>query len=508
MQIGKNQTLVLGPPGCGKTTDLLNKVEALIAEGISPARIGFVSFTRKAITEATSRACNKFGLRYDEFPYFKTIHSLCFFLLGVKRSDIVSKEHMAELGAILGYRFGGSFDESETGMPVGSDKGDMLLFMDNFARVTMKSLREAWQIASNDIDWFEQERMSNTYAKYKDNGGLLDFTDLLSLTITKKLTVDLDVVFIDEAQDLSRLQWAVLHSLFQNVNRVFIAGDDDQSIYKWSGADVDTFLTLPGKKELLTQSYRVPRLIHRVSTKIITSVKNRYDKPYHPKDEEGVMDVCQNLDYVKWHEDGSTLLLARNVYLLARYTKYLRLHGIPYVMRGGHSSVKTAHIEAIMAWEALRKGESITGRAAKRMYDQLKIGKWLRRGGRASIGRMHDDDAFAIEHLINDHGLVSVDAIWHDALEGIDQETREFYLAILRSKRKLTAPPTVSINTIHGVKGGEADHVVVVSDMSWRTYQEYQKGPDNEHRVAYVAVTRAKKRLTIVQASTNLAYPY
>lgn len=508
MKIGLDQTVVLGPPGCGKTTDLLKKVETCLSKGISSQRIGFVSFTRKAVSEAMARACEKFSLKIEDFPYFRTIHSLCFSLLEVKRGDIVSREHMNELGKILGYKFGGTFDESETGMPTGTDKGDQLLFIDNFARVTMSTLKEAWALADSDINWYEQERMSTAFEKYKQNSGLLDFTDLLTLVCEKDISVDLDVVFIDEAQDLSRLQWSVLQRVFRNVPQVFIAGDDDQSIYKWSGADVQTFLTLPGKKELLSQSYRVPRKIHQLSTSIITSVKHRYSKPYMPKDEEGIVDQCQHLDYVKWSEEGTSLLLARNVYLLKRFESYLRSHGIPYMMRGGYSSVKTGHVEAILAWEALRKGDAITGRAAKRIYEHMRIGRHLRRGAKTSITQLLDQDLVAKEQLIEHYHLIDVDQIWHDALDGIDIEQREFYLAILRKKRKLTAPPTISINTIHGVKGGEADHVVLVSDMSWRTYQEYQKAPDNEHRVAYVAVTRAKKRLTIVQPATSLAYPY
>ena len=508
MKIGSNQVVVLGPPGCGKTTDLLNKVEMYLAKGVLPSRIGFVSFTRKAIVEATSRACNKFELSYDDFPYFKTIHSLCFSLLNMRRSDILGREHLTELGRILGYKFGGSFDESETGMPVGNDIGDALLFLDNFARVTMLPLKEAWAIAQNDINWFELERMSKALSKYKESSGLVDFTDLLSNVIEKELVVDLDVVFIDEAQDLSLLQWNVLRSVFRNVPEVYIAGDDDQSIYKWSGADVNTFLTLPGKKELLSQSYRVPRLIHSMSAKIITGVKHRYRKEYKPRDIEGFIERCQTLDYVNWKIGESTLLLARNVYLLNRYVKYLRTHGIAYTMRGGHSSVKTAHVEAIIAWEALRKGQAISGYAAKRLYTHLKTGKRLRRGGKTTIMKEHDETLLSSEVLDREHGLNPIQEIWHDALEGIELDSREFYLAILRKGGKLTEKPTVSINTIHGVKGGEADHVVMLSDMSYKTFQEYQKAPDNEHRVAYVGVTRAKQQLTIVQPATSLAYPY
>ena len=49
----------------------------------------------------------------------------------------------------------------------------------------------------------------------------------------------LDVMFVDEAQDLSPLQWAVVRKLAERAKRIYVAGDDDQAIYKWAGADVD-----------------------------------------------------------------------------------------------------------------------------------------------------------------------------------------------------------------------------------------------------------------------------
>jgi superfamily I DNA/RNA helicase len=66
----------------------------------------------------------------------------------------------------------------------------------------------------------------------------------------------------------------------------------------------------------------------------------------------------------------------------------------------------------------------------------------------------------------------------------------------------------VNINTIHGVKGGEANHVIIISDMSKRTYIEMQKDYDSEHRVAFVALTRAIERVTIVMPQSKFSYPY
>lgn len=508
MRVGKEQVLVLGPPGCGKTTDLLGKIEKELANGTAPNKIGFVSFTRKAVLEATARASTKFNLPADDFQYFKTIHSLCFFLVGAKRSDIMGRENLREFGAIVGYQFGGTFDETETGMPTGTNAGDTLLFIDNFARVAKIDLHNAWELANADLQWYEQERFSTALARYKASSGLCDFTDLLSKTVIRAKSLDLDVVFIDEAQDLSALQWQVLQVLFVNVPRVFIAGDDDQSIYKWSGADVDTFLNLPGKKEMLTQSYRVPQTVHKMATNIIGQVRSRYKKPYLPRNERGEIVIASSLEQVQFESEGTTLLLSRNVHMLKNYEHHLRTRGISYIMRGGFPSVKPAHIESILTWEALRKGENVFARKVKKMYEFMKTGNFLRRGAKTSIDDIHDEMLVAAPELQKDHGLCATLPIWHDALENIEIDQREYYLTMLRLGRKLQEKPRVTINTIHGVKGGEADHVVVSSDMSYRTYLEYQKQPDNEHRVAYVAVTRSKSKLTIVQPGTRLAYPY
>ena len=67
-----NATLILGPPGCGKTYTLIERVQAKLQEGVHPSRIGVVSFTTKAINEFIDRACSKFNLTRNDFPHFRT----------------------------------------------------------------------------------------------------------------------------------------------------------------------------------------------------------------------------------------------------------------------------------------------------------------------------------------------------------------------------------------------------------------------------------------------------
>ena len=86
---------IFGPPGAGKTTYLLNVVDQELAAGVSPHSIGYFSFTRKAAHEARDRAVAKFpklNPRTD-FPYFRTLHSLAFHVLGTRIEDMMRPEN-------------------------------------------------------------------------------------------------------------------------------------------------------------------------------------------------------------------------------------------------------------------------------------------------------------------------------------------------------------------------------------------------------------------------------
>jgi len=76
----------------------------------------------------------------------------------------------------------------------------------------------------------------------------------------------LDVMFVDEAQDLSPLQWAVVRKLCDHADKIYIAGDDDQAIYRWAGADVDYLISNSKNAIVLKQSYRIPKSIHFLRT--------------------------------------------------------------------------------------------------------------------------------------------------------------------------------------------------------------------------------------------------
>lgn len=506
--LAPSQTVLLGPPGTGKTTNLIARVEEALASGLKPEEIMYVSFTKKAVQEARDRACAKFNLGVRRFPYFQTIHSLCFHRLGCTKNSLLSKQNYAEIGEWLGYNLSGNYDTTEGLLPTGAEPGDKLLFLDSLARARMEDLREVWQDNPMDVAWYELKRFADGLAKYKAHHGLMDFTDMLYRYMAEGVPVIAKLAFVDEAQDLSRAQWEVLKVALRNVPKVVIAGDDDQSIYKWSGADLQTFLNLGGSQIVLSHSYRLPRSIHKKANDLIHQVSNRYPKEFTPRDAEGKIDYVMMMEQADINPDEDTLILVRNVYLLNKVYEWLHQQSLTYTGRHGLVSVKPAHVHAIVSWERMRKGHPITLDDVKAIYEHLRVGELLDRGSKAKVEAADDlDETYTWETLRDCYGLKQK-PIWHDALEGIPLETREYYLSILRAKRRISTPPRIHVNTIHGVKGGQADHVIILSDMTKRTYEEMLRDPDSESRVAYVALTRAIHRATIVMPQGKYSYSY
>lgn len=75
-----------------------------------------------------------------------------------------------------------------------------------------------------------------------------------------------------------------------------------------------------------------------------------------------------------------------------------------------------------------------------------------------------------------------------------------------RNGERFSHPPRVRVGTIHDSKGSERERVVLLTDMAPRTHAEFRGDPDSEHRVFYVAATRAKEELVVLRPRTNLSY--
>jgi superfamily I DNA/RNA helicase len=124
-------------------------------------------------------------------------------------------------------------------------------------------------------------------------------------------------------------------------------------------------------------------------------------------------------------------------------------------------------------------------------------GKRIARGKKTLTGEM-----FNFDILQREHGLLATkDMIWSEALDRIPDRERAYITALLRRGEKFNAKPRIKLSTIHGTKGGEAENVVLFTDLTSSAIQSSVRGPHPQdiHRVFYVAVTRTKQNLFIVE---------
>ena len=493
--------IIIGPPGTGKTSTLLSLVEKKITEGVSPEKIGYFAFTNRAANEAKERAYERFDYTSNDLPWFRTLHSLSFQSLGLSRSQVFNDDQRKDFGHLMGLEVSGS-SVFEEGSFAFSKKGDQILGLIEVARVRGIPVRQQWSNTDLDLSWYEIERVERGLAEFKRVRNLYDFTDMLSLFLSEDAAPKLHTIFIDEAQDLSFLQWQVVFTLEKLCEEIFIAGDDDQAIFKWAGADVNNFLNLKGSIQVLEQSYRVPQHAHYLAGTLIKRVSKRREKYWNAQPEEGKLFWHADIEHIDMSE-GQWLILARNNYLLNRAESQCRLEGFFY-RRGNRKGVRDSLLDSILNWEKLRKGEYILASQVREIYRLMTSGRGVDKAFR-SLKKVLDDKLLSMKDLLSSVGLLTT-AIWHEAFDKITDKEKQYLIACLRRGEKLTKTPRIHISTIHGAKGSESDNVVVLTDIGQKSWLQMQQDPDDEIRVFYVALTRVKKNLHIVQPSTSRSF--
>jgi DNA helicase-2/ATP-dependent DNA helicase PcrA len=490
------KTIILGPPGTGKTTTLLNLVDEFIQQGIRPRQIGYFSFTKKAANEAATRAAEKFELDIDnDLENFRTLHSYAFKMLGMTKEKMMSNSDYKEFGEKCGIPIKTAKYSSDDGT-FNSDNEYLTII--NTARVKRMDLLEYYDSRRNilDIERGTLYLIAEELKRYKEEKGLHDFTDLLEKFIEKDIQSKFEVLFIDEAQDLSLLQWDMVRKIWKNANKTYIAGDDDQAIFKWAGADVDHFIAL--KEEVdniktLDQSYRIPGgPIHELSQKIISKVQNRFDKEYKPRLEVGILKRYSDVTQVDMSE-GNWLVLSSANHFLDDVKELCELRGWYYQYKG-MNSIKLKLLLALQNWESWRRGSLLTHIEIKNIYEYL--GANVADGFRT--GKLfHSEEKYTLKECQEKYGLLT-DKVWYESFEGLDTITENYIRNMRANGEKINANPRIIMSTIHGAKGGEADKVLVLQDLTNAAVETFQYDPDELHRLFYTGTTRAKKELHIV----------
>ena len=523
---------VTGPPGTGKTTYLTQQVERAV-EKFGPDEVVIGSLTRAAATEIRNR-------QMVDMPreHVGTLHSLCWHLLdrptlAIKKLDEWNEENP---GLKLTKQETDNLDDvyQRRLAAMGSARPENLMAQMDIYRAQMRP-RDTWP---EHVRWF-----GDKWFDWMESNGYMDFTMLIEQALEYKPTAPgvPSVLIGDECQDWSKLELALFRKWAQRADTVIMAGDPDQAIYTWRGADPRVFIDHPVPEEnkvLLGKSYRLPSEPHKVAQQWIRKIIDRVDVEFEPQREGG--SVVRNGVFYKHPEsllveiekevsEGRTVMILGSCkYVVEPTMKMLKKEGIPF-----HNPYKTDSA----VWNPLRRGrKQVMGidrilsfiKPSKDVWgdgttewDTEDLKRWmtiLKSDGVLAHGvkklltkqsfRLPPDyeefvglfaDQEQAEHAVD----VNLDWYMSSVLPA-KQKSLEFPARVLRKRggQALVDPPKVIVGTIHSVKGGEADTVIVFPDLSltgWREYVGNKDGKELVTRMFYVAMTRTRDKLILCQ---------
>lgn len=461
-------TIITGPPGTGKTRALIREVVDHLDKKRDRANILFCSHTKAAALEAYSRAG-----KASRNVAIQTLHSFCFQQMKIGRDQTVDEKKAQSILEDWGL------DPAE-----GAD-GTQYLEMIARARALMVDplmLHQNSMRAPGSYKHFAS--FCESYETWKKEYGYVDFADMLALYATKAESgIGLTLLAIDEAQDLSPLHWTVVHKIMQlnPVARVTVAGDEDQCIYQYNGADprgMRNFGKLYRSEVFdLDQSYRVPRAVHAVARRIIRRAIDRRDVQYKPRDAEGRVETWSGIDQLP-HNIGTgrdTLVLYADKFIRETVEQPLLEAYIPYHVVGGMPGPLDT-----------KAGKALTEAIAEDEPDENRIRPGLSVYG-VDIWNVAGPGAVIDKLRKRDLQLLRVAYSHAEYLQHVD----------------LVAPRHIRLSTIHGAKGAEAADVHLILGQSQGAADYSVMHPDASHRLFYVGVTRAKERLFLYEGEQN-----
>jgi superfamily I DNA/RNA helicase len=376
---------------------------------------------------------SKFNLGEGDLPYFRTLHSLAFRRLGIKKEDVLQRRHYEDLGKKTGYSLDyNEYDNEHTGLF--TTKSDLLRII-QLAKLRGITPEQQYNLKEHtqDIEIGQLKQFVYDLNQYKKEYNLIDFTDMITEFVKSDKSPKFDVVFIDEAQDL-----------------------------------------------------------HDVASNIVNKIQNRLPKEWRPKTQRGLLSYYDDFEQVNMKQ-GNWLVLARTRFMLNELEDQLYSRGLYYENKFKTNKEQDLY-KAITDWENLRKDVDIN-------YDQLeRISSYMSQNHfeKQSLKYMDKDANYKMSGL-RERGWLKTDKIWFEAFDSAPQKKVRYIRRMRENGEKLNSAPRIILSTIHGVKGGEQDNVVLLTDLSRNTQRNYENNPDDENRLFYVGATRTKNHLHVIR---------
>ncbi|WP_226480780.1 UvrD-helicase domain-containing protein [Natrinema amylolyticum] len=567
-------TRLFGGPGSGKTTALLDRVEEILEQdGVTFRDILVVSYTRAAAQEVRERLAE----RLDESPRALqgnvcTMHAKAYELLDLSRSDVIGESDKEEFCDEYGIEYEDEYSGAGRRTARSTTIGNKVIATSQWLQRTSREVTDWYDVP---FQWDEEEvrlppeidpnaQEGNKYTptwpsdddridvpeairawrSYKGEHGKIGFADMLERVEQRSLLPSVDYLVIDEFQDITTLQYDVYEEWKPHMEQVLIAGDDDQVVYSWQGADPALLLEEEVDEDvILPNSYRLPSNVLNAVNKEIRHIDQRQDKDLKPRTEGGAVEAQTNgsmLDVVRMVRrtlvggDGTVMVLFRARYQMFQFIDEFITEGVPFTSLTDQRMWTDRLTQYVRAVEAIDAGDDVTGLQARRLADMLQ---------ESAFGTEDRDDLFDeiddrqeetgiedLEDLMIPAEVVEDHAPFMPGPESAADMLRKVTNFQKKSVRSYFAigeyqgmdTDRVRVGTIHSAKGREADHVLVGTDLTEKVVEqmvatvddpedipgceEFTKTTspvpvltDNERRVFYVGMSRARERLVLLE---------
>jgi len=598
--------IVFAGAGSGKTRVITHRIANLVAaHGVPPYRILAVTFTNKAAAEMRKRLERVLGTAITRELWIGTFHAVCV--------RLIRRYHEA-IGVARNFVI---YDDSDQKAVIKRVMADLDLDERRIApqkllgRI-MREKQEARGPSEVEVNDYFDEIMSRCFGVYQERlraANAVDFADLLLIVLkfvekeedesAQHLRARFSHVLVDEFQDVNLVQYRLVHTLSGAQQNICVVGDDDQSIYRWRGADVRNIRNFTrdypdAKLVKLEQNYRSSRNVVGAALGVIRVAAVRQPKELWTSKEEGapvrIVHTANERDEAAWVVEQVRACIAAGtspqeiaifyrVHAQSRVLEEVMRHeNVPYQIIGGTKFFDRAEVKDVLAYLRVisnpksdvdllriinkppRKigsktiqrlnevakiercslydaivplcGSDIVGKAAKRSLRAVNelLTSFMRAAVTASPRELTDDvleatgytawlerqdsaEADARKDNINE--LLGSIAEYEDEMVYADETpSLSDYLtriSLLSDVDSIEEVPRVPMMTVHAAKGLEFDAVFMTGLEEGRfPLRGQQPGEEEEleeeRRLAYVAITRARLFLSLTHTNTRMIY--
>jgi DNA helicase-2/ATP-dependent DNA helicase PcrA len=567
-------TRLFGGPGSGKTTALLDRVEELLErDDVSIRDVLVVSYTRAAAAEVRERLAERLDISPRSLQgNVCTMHAKAYELLNLSRGDVVGEKHKEEFCEEYGVEYEDEYGGAGRRTARSTTLGNKIIATSQWLQRTRRDVADWYDVPFQwdveqvrlppDVDPNAQEgnkytptwpadddrvdvpQVIRAWRTYKGEEGIVGFADMLERVKQRSLLPNVDYLVIDEFQDITTLQYDVYEEWKPHMKGVIIAGDDDQVVYAWQGADPNLLLDAHVDDDVvLPNSYRLPSRILHVVNREIRHIDKRQEKDLNPRKEGGeveavrspsMFDVVRNVQHTVDAGDGSVMVLFRARYQMFQFIDEFLPKGIPFSILTDQRMWTDRLTQYVRAVEKIEADEPVDGLEARRLADMLQ---------ESAFGTNERDDFY--DYLDDLEEEAEADDITQLELPPADVKEYAPFMpnpaAAADMVRKVTSfqrkaidayfagdyegmdPDRVRVGTIHSAKGREADHVFVATDLTEKVVEQMAASvpdpenvpgiegeftartdpvpvlTDNERRVFYVGMSRARERLVLLE---------